>query len=291
MPAKRWTGETLDRTCGWQVLKQSARTGSSILAIALLAGCANAPPRPVDDQVLVRTDPDGATCTLLQSGVLVAEVATTPAVATVPRRRAPLDIVCRKPGYAEASASLPHEFADVIDAEAGVRRPRTAGLGELSLGVAGNAALSAGIPVSGGGGGWLPSVDPSLRAGGSAASSPFPAGPGIGVALAVVGLAVYVSSDASYGYRTPPAILLAPGAFASRSDCDRYFSAWRSRVEDAARAAIERIDRECRPWPCGIADARCPNPACEAQRANVQAELAHQLHGIAALLDRAAIVP
>lgn len=123
---------------------------------------------------------------------------------------------------------------------------------------------------------------------GGAASSSLPAGPVIGTALAVVGLAVYVSSDASYGYRTPPAILLAPRGFASRADCDRYFSAWRSRVEDAAREAIERIDRECRPWPCGVADARCPNPVCEAQRARLQAELAQQLQAIAALLDRAA---
>lgn len=256
----------------------SYRIGSCIAAGWILAGCANAPPRPADEQVLVRTEPGAASCRLLQSGAHVAEIAATPAVATVPRRKGSLEVVCSKPGYLEARRSLNAELADLLDSEAGVRRPRMLTTSADALGAAGSLAWSASVPVGASIGGF-PVGAPAL----------FPAGAVVGPVLGIVAVAVYLNSDTSYGYRSPPPILLAPSTFPSRVDCDAYFVSWRGRIEDAARADIDRIDRECRPWPCGASDARCPNPACEEKRARVQVELARQLREITALHEQVAI--
>lgn len=84
-----------------------ARGGLKILAVlgaALLAGCGSAPYRV---EILVNTTPPGAACTLSRLGQPIATAGPSPAIALVAPSDDPITVVCRRPGYADASATLP----------------------------------------------------------------------------------------------------------------------------------------------------------------------------------------
>jgi len=85
---------------------------------------------------MLRTEPPGATCSVLRNGVVVASVAVTPDFAMVPRRNEPIEVVCRK-GNLEQSMS----FAPVRVSEGETKGPsareceqRERSVGELAAG-------------------------------------------------------------------------------------------------------------------------------------------------------------
>ena len=115
-------------------------------ACVALASCATTsvspyPPLGATQQLVVRTDPAGATCTVLQSGALVASVDSTPGAAIVRRDFclapstpfilwstpdyckgpleliAPIDVTCRKEGYRELRRTFTVAYAAKVQSE------------------------------------------------------------------------------------------------------------------------------------------------------------------------------
>ncbi|MGE5268772.1 MAG: hypothetical protein ACM3JG_03755 [Thiohalocapsa sp.] len=74
------------------------------LAVLLLAGCALPPPNYME--VLVETAPPGAACTLGRAGQPLATAAPTPAIALLDPTPAPIDVRCRRAGYADAALTF-----------------------------------------------------------------------------------------------------------------------------------------------------------------------------------------
>jgi hypothetical protein len=240
---------------------------------AVLASCATSPPvsclppyqRP-SQALLLRTDPAGASCSVVRDGIIVASVDATPGRLDVPRRKEPIDIVCRKEGYLEQRLTLVPALAKEVDAQeaASGECPER----EFSAGDAAGAIL--------------------IQGGGNALATLFPpvaAGVGAAVVLAMI------SSDYPYAFRHLPQLLLAPVTFDSESACDGYFASLRSRVEAEADAQRTRIRESCHPWPCQASDPVCHSPFCERQRARVDAELVSHLDQIEGLRARIRIVP
>ncbi len=75
------------------------------LSAVLLSGCWPAP--PPQDEILVSTAPPGAACTLTRLGQPIATAAPTPAIALVMPGDAPVTVLCRRPGFADATVNLP----------------------------------------------------------------------------------------------------------------------------------------------------------------------------------------
>lgn len=79
-------------------------------ACVALASCATtqpvptAPPRGKTRELSLRTDPAVASRSILRDGAVVASIEATPAIAIVPRRNAPIDVVCHREGYLEMRA-------------------------------------------------------------------------------------------------------------------------------------------------------------------------------------------
>ena len=97
-----------------------------VVMAASLVSCGTAPPKASDplmrgrtQELVLRTDPPGAACSLMQSGKVVASVESTPGTASVPREFGtwpleppppeaiePMVIVCRKEGFLEYRATV-----------------------------------------------------------------------------------------------------------------------------------------------------------------------------------------
>jgi hypothetical protein len=79
-------------------------TGVSALALAagLVSGCATLL-EGTSQEILISTNPAGATCTLEREGQTIATVATTPSAALVQRRKHDITIRCKKEGFQEAT--------------------------------------------------------------------------------------------------------------------------------------------------------------------------------------------
>jgi hypothetical protein len=133
------------RTSGRQLGDAMQRVVLVILAVAGVVSCSTAPTAPdpiltgTTQELLVRTDPPGVTCSLMQEGKVVATVESTPGTASVPRefRRSglaalfeptltideikPLAVVCRKEGYLEYRREMQVARAFRVWQEEGVR--------------------------------------------------------------------------------------------------------------------------------------------------------------------------
>lgn len=73
----------------------------SLLAFTALSGCATLL-EGTSQEILVSTNPSGATCTLEREGQTIATIATTPSAALVQRRKHDITIRCKKDGFQEA---------------------------------------------------------------------------------------------------------------------------------------------------------------------------------------------
>jgi uncharacterized protein YceK len=78
-------------------------TGVSVVALAagLVSGCATLL-EGTSQEILISTNPAGATCTLEREGQTIATVAATPSAALVQRRKHDITIRCKKEGFQEA---------------------------------------------------------------------------------------------------------------------------------------------------------------------------------------------
>jgi hypothetical protein len=80
------------------------KTASAIAAAAVacgLAGCATLL-EGTSQEILVSTNPAGATCTFEREGQTIATVPVTPGAALVQRRKHDITIKCKKAGFEEA---------------------------------------------------------------------------------------------------------------------------------------------------------------------------------------------
>lgn len=75
-----------------------------LLAAGLLAGCYWEPERA---EILVVTNPPGASCVLSQAGHPVGTAEPTPAIALVALAPAEIGVLCSRPGFDDAAAALP----------------------------------------------------------------------------------------------------------------------------------------------------------------------------------------
>jgi hypothetical protein len=231
--------------------------GALVVGIAItLAACATTPgaPRPiVNQELLLRTDPAAAACSVMQEGAVVASVASTPGIAMVPRINAPIDVVCRKDGYLEQGMTFPVLPTAEVEYEQG------ATLGQAS------AMMAYGVTMA------FPPIGlltaPALAV--AAARKPKP--------------------GSRYAYMTPPEFFLTPDTFASEAARDAFFDELKDKLQAAARVRHTYIDEHCRFWPCTPSDLVCRDPVCERQRALVDEQLQSQLDQIPALRARVRI--
>ena len=232
------------------------------LAICIvLAACASlpeAPPRGRTQQLAIRTDPPGATCSIWQAGAIVASVEATPGTADVARKPVSVEVVCRKDGYLEARMTFAVAPAADVELEAGMKPWRgTRSAGEVTADFVGELAVQTAIYL-------------------------FP--PAI-FGLAAIGAAAGTVQDdphPPYAYRMLPELLLTPATFASEAERDAFFVNLKATLELNARAQRAYIDAHCRFWPCTPSDPACPDPVCERQRVLVDEQLKTQLDQIPA---------
>lgn len=273
----------------------------------LLSSCATVPDPLLTGRtqpLLIRTDPPGAACSLLQKGQVVASVDSTPGTASVPRdfnwgifceplpeAIEPMVIVCTKEGFLEYRASASVARASQVSLEERPRRdvrPAEVSPGESAGQVIGGVAL-VGAQVAATAGLQAAAVAaPAATAAVAAVAGP--------IALGVVLVAAIANKDAPrpavYAYRALPEFLLVPAAFESEAACDAFFATLNTKLQAAREAKRERIDADCRFWPCKATDpAPCPDPVCERARTLADAQLTSELARLPALRTQVRIVP
>jgi hypothetical protein len=86
-------------------------TALAALCAALLSGCWAGPDRT---EILVGTNPPGASCTLSRQGQPIASVASTPAIALVEPNPGEIAISCSRPGFADTAATLPAQETALV---------------------------------------------------------------------------------------------------------------------------------------------------------------------------------
>jgi hypothetical protein len=138
--------------------KVRAAVTLSALAIALSA-CATSPPvsspppPPGTTQaLLLRTEPPGATCSMVQNGVVVASVDATPGIANLPRRNEPIEVVCRREGHLEQRMTIAAATAAEVKGDEPAVQERETGppSGDVALGLLNFMSGGVGSPVSAG---------------------------------------------------------------------------------------------------------------------------------------------
>ena len=75
----------------------------AVLSAGLLSACV---PPPHGAEILVSTTPPGASCVLSRAGEPIATAGPTPAIAFVQPSEEAVNVLCRRPGFAEASTTL-----------------------------------------------------------------------------------------------------------------------------------------------------------------------------------------
>lgn len=267
----------------------SCRLWLAFGACAMLAACATSSLRPYPQPLLatqalsVRTDPSGASCSVLQDGANVASIDVTPGTATVRRdfcslpfrfwstpefctgpldRIAPIDIACHKEGYLELRRTFHVARAGVVQSAEGPQSEPSPEF-QATLGIAGIGMLT--FPV----GGFLIAI---------------PAAAALAVANADQPVAY------AYAYRALPEFFLTPATFPSVAARDAFFAALQSKLEGAAVARHAYVDAHCRFWPCKAEDpAPCQDLTCRQRRERVNAELNSQLSELPALREQTRI--
>lgn len=71
------------------------------VSMTILAGCATLL-EGTSQEILVSTNPTGATCTLEREGQVIATINATPGAALVKRRKQDITVRCKKDGFQEA---------------------------------------------------------------------------------------------------------------------------------------------------------------------------------------------
>jgi len=252
-------------------------------AWVLLASCATArtrtmPPRGRTQELMLRTDPAGATCAVLRDGAIVASVEATPGPAIVPRRNAPIDVVCRKEKHLEMRSRFDVASATAVEREEGLRQAITGG------------QITAGVGTTAGVGGTIAGVS-AWSAGNLAALATATGVMTAGQTLMLIGAIADAVQNPPYAFRPVPEFPLIPATFDSAAAQDAFFAAHAARLEKATATHRAWIDEHCRPWPCKAADTgTCPSPYCEALRVPVSAENQAALDQIPALRARTRIV-
>ena len=253
------------------------RTLHTLLGFAacwVLASCATAPKAPDappegTQALLVRTDPPGASCSILQNGAVVVSVPATPGSANLPlvfcrfclqprpEDVPPFEVACSKPGYLASRLTFRVQFAGTVAAEAA---PPRQGTDAETAGAVGRALGAVGVTVL-----TLSPLAPLVLVGGAIATANSP-------------------PRYEFAYRPLPELLLTPAAFGSESDCDAHFASLQTRLKATRDAQRAYIDAQCRFWPCKASDtAPCPDPICERQRKIADDQLESQLEQIPAL--------
>jgi hypothetical protein len=283
--------------------------GAALLAV--LSACATRPTQPPEpDQImtgrtqplLVRTDPPGAACSLLQKGQVVASVESTPGAASIPRdfnlgtlyepapeTIDPMVVLCKKEGFLEfrATASLAWSFdvaleerprRDVSPAEVSPAESAGRVIGGVAL-VGAQLAATAALQAA------------AVAAPAATAAAAAVAGP---IALGVVVVVAIANKDAPrpavYAYRALPEFLLVPATFDSQSECDAFFATLKTKLEAAKVATHARIDAECQFPPCRASDPAPCVEVCERQRKRADAQLVSDLDQLTALRAQVRIV-
>lgn len=247
-----------------------------------LAACTTVPtapdaPPPGTQALLVRTDPPGASCSILQDGAVVASVAVTPGTAHVPRsfqgfvftpqpeELPPIEVLCRKEGYLESRKTFAVQWAAVVASEE--TPPREPSAADIAGGAA---SVVAAVAVSPGSGLAMVAV----------------AAPMVGIPILAVAAIVGATREKPppFAYRALPEFLLTPTGFASATECDAHFASLATKFEAARDAKRAYIDAQCRFWPCKASDsAPCPDLVCDRRRAMADDQLKVQLEEIPAL--------
>jgi len=73
-----------------------------VLPMSTLLGCATLL-EGTSQEILVSTNPSGATCTLEREGQVIASINATPGAALVKRRKQDITVRCKKDGFQEAT--------------------------------------------------------------------------------------------------------------------------------------------------------------------------------------------
>jgi hypothetical protein len=245
------------------------------LALASCATTSSMPPEPARpaalQEVRLATDPPGASCSLVHDGVVVATVTPTPGTISVrrdvcagfnaPEKCRTFEIVCNRENYIEYRESFSVFSWQRLQEELGtVKKPSSAETA-LDVAVAIPLAVVLGSPV----------VAPFYLVWHMANKKNSP--------------------ETYYAYPPLPEFALVPATFATDTECDAYFAARMSSLEMKVAARRERIDRECRYFPCSASDPEpCPHPACQKLRNEVDAYSKTQRDSLSAARARVRIV-
>lgn len=91
------------RPQGWGIQKMKVQAIAAMAALCVVtSGCASLIGDGSRQDILVTTNPAGATCTFSRHGEQIGVIKDTPGTLTVKRRKYDIDIVCDRPGYAQA---------------------------------------------------------------------------------------------------------------------------------------------------------------------------------------------
>jgi hypothetical protein len=268
----------------------ACRLGFAFVSCLALASCATVPqaPNPIltgrTQELAVRSDPPGASCSFTQDGKVVATIESTPGTANVPRDFTqlyffhsplegikPMEVVCRKDGFLERRATFAVVYAEQVALE---EAPPPDLSPEQEAGKAvGSAAVTGGAML-------LPQAAQAAALAAPAAAVPIAA-----AALVVVLIAAKDAPPrAAYAYRALPEFFLIPATFDSAVSREAFFAALDAKLHAARDAQRARIDAHCRFWPCKADDpAPCQDLTCKQRRERVDVELRRQLDELPAL--------
>jgi len=272
---------------------EARRLCAALATCIALASCATTSPlrypQPLEatQQLVLRTDPAGATCSILRDGAVVASIEATPGVATVRRdfcplpfhflstpfycigpleRIAPIEVVCHKERYLDQRRTFIVTDASIVQSEEGPQSEPSAG-SQMARG------LTEGLTLFGKMGGPL----------GVLILAP--------TALAVGIANVDQPASYAYAYRALPDFFLTPATFDSESTREAFFATLETKLVGAAAAQHAYINAQCHYWPCVAKDsAPCPDPVCQQRHARVDDQLKNLLDEIPALRAQLRIV-
>lgn len=249
----------------------------------LLASCVTTP-RPylpgATQELVIQTDPPGATCSVVYQGKLVASVAATPGAAALPlefywpgtkdgppvETIPPMLVICRKEGYLEYQKTLALAWKHDVALETSMRRERPPA--EAAAGAVAGAAVVGAMVAA-----------PLVIMAVPAAAIP------LGLAAGAGAIATKDAPRGSlYAYRSLPVFVLTPATFDSEAACDAHFAILKTKLETTRNEERARIDAECRFYPCKPSDpSPCPDPVCERLRAFADENLESELSRIPGL--------
>jgi hypothetical protein len=251
---------------------------------AALTACASmgqhverAPPRGKTQELAVQTDPPGAACSISRAGIEIASVDPTPGIATVARKRASIEITCRKDGFLDRHREFSAIDARDVEREAGVLREPSTGQAIGGVG----AAVSLGGEAAG-----VSALGSTVGAIGTATAVM-----GVGLALMIAGGVIDSAENPPIAFRPLPTLHLVRATFHSDSERDAYFNALEAKLLDARAAEHAHVDASCRPPPCQPTDPFvCPNPVCATFHSRVDEEFDAALAELPALRAKTRVV-